>query len=1566
MLSINKKNYHCNPDDYDFIHIQEFCNLKIYKKIGELERYSGLLNDLTDIFSNPTLFIYGLKYSSFIANNCYSKYFHINIINDDDMIEYENTSINIDDLEMNSKVSIVNHYDGIDKNSILFLFDNQIIDDSISINKPLILCSEYEEYNNLYEYRYKLSKSNYFLYVSKEIYSLFLQEFHYYIDNNILNYDNLIHLCIMVKNGGDDFKNMLIQNLPIIDRWTILDTGSTDNTLQNINDILVGKKKGKLFQEPFINFRESRNRCLELSEYTCKYRIMLDDTYVIQGRCREFLEICRGDQFADSYSLLIKSGDTSYYSNRVTKSLNNLKYIYTIHEVIQKDDNVNVVIPDNWSWIFDMRSDYMEQRTMDRKRYDLEQLFLMVEEYPDDPRHLYYIAQTYNLLGEYEKAAEFFYKRAMHPIEGFDQEKVDALFEMTRQYNFQLNKPWDECEKWYKLVHEWDPERPEASYFLGIHYYLEGDMKTAYEYFTRGFKIGFPIHRQYSLKPTLSYHFLPKFLAQLCYQFNNPELGFQATSLFLKHNKPDDDEYENMLSFHNIFNMINSMPPLKDNPQIPHMPVFCFVADGGFKKWSGSSIIKEGVGGSETYIIEMARYIKKYTNYEVVVFCNCEQSEIFEGVKYLPLHQFLKYASELEIEHCIISRFAEYIPVAIRGYIKNIHLVIHDLTMSGNIIPVHSKIKNVFCLTEWHKRYFLERFSQFTNVSYGFHYGIDFTHFQYRNEPKINNSFIYSSFPNRGLLVLLRMWPRILNRYPDATLNIFCDMNNHWSNTNFPEEMNIIRGLLPDLQNKGVTNHGWVSKATLGQYWRQSQIWFYPCKFKETFCLTALEAALSKTFAITNNLASLEDTVGNRGVSIEGDVMEDEWQNKTFEVICEYMDNPEKMNEYIDKNYEWALEHSWENRAIKLLEHIHTFNPDEYDREIKITENPIYLENIGKLYCYEDDFMKHIFLKDGDWEPELNDIFKRYINKNSIVVDIGASIGINTIKMSKFAKKVYSFEPFTQSFELLNTNISINNLDNVETFNYGLGNEEKNIDKMWFGFLNKKKNMGTLRINKLYNLYNEPVDVNIKIKKLDNILNEPIDFIKIDVEGFENEVLLGAMNIITKYKPIIIMENWNIDNEYDILQNLGYSMFRLNENVLYIYFNKYDILKIGANTGKLKNDPFFTQINANHKCIFIEPIKEYYDELVNNYNDKCPNNNFIFLNEAISQNNDEITLYYPSKDNEYDKLPWWINQLASSNMEHIKNHGYLIKLDNIKMKPKTINDIIDEYKINELYILQIDTEGFDYEILMAMDLNKLRPKYIEFEHLHMDGHRTTGEKYKKLLKHFRKYGYTVKLKDEDDTILEYGYKYELDYTNMYNWTNDLPFGYNSKQTFLSMLDLIKNKNARILEVGTFSGTSLINMLEYLPDSEGTAIDKWMDYDEFFDNQLLNNLKNITKNKTEQLFYDNVKVARMEDRIEVLKGNSIDKLCELIEQKREFDFIYVDGSHLSYDTFVDCVLSWKLLSKEGILAIDDYEYKIDQNCSELEKPYEGINQFLKKYKGEYEVLNIGYRVFLRKI
>jgi len=1181
MLTFNKKTYQCNPEDFPTFRHDEYNSLKLYPILGKLERYSGLLYDLAEIIENPILYLCDLKYSSFMSNECHPFFNKIYILNDGNIDEFANTSLNISELKMQDKVEIINEVRNFNSEQIVYLhhFNNDYLILLLQ-SKPILLTTFDQNLKN----NYKLSNSEYYLYLNDSIHTRFLEQFHYYIKDNELDYDNLINLCIMVKNGGNDFKEMLERNLPIIDRWTILDTGSTDETLDNINNILVGKKKGKLYQEPFINFRESRNRCLELAGMKCKYNMMLDDTYVIEGELRDFLNTVRSDQFADSFSLLIKSNDTEYYSNRITITQYKLRYIYTIHEVIQGHNNINVVIPAHKSWILDLRSDYMEKRTMDRKKYDLQCLFDMIEEEPDNPRHLYYIAQTYNLLEEYEKAAEWFYKRAFHPNEGFDQEKIDALFEMTRMYNFKLNKPWSECEKWYKLVHEWDPQRPEASYFLGIHYYLEGNKEVAYEYMKRGFEIGFPIHRQYSLKPTLSYHFLPKFLAELCYTFQDYKLGQKACELFLQHNNRNDDQYQNMVDYYNMFRFINRMEPLQPTPIIPPKKVFAFVADGGFKKWSGSSILKEGVGGSETYIIEMARYIAKHSDYEVVVFCNCEEDEIFENVKYIRLDAFFYYISLMEIEHCVISRFSEYIMPAVIGYVKNIHLVVHDLTMSGNMIPFNNKLKNIFCLTEWHCDYFKSFFPQLQNIISPLHYGIDFKNFIFREyDKKIPHSFIYSSFPNRGLIVVLKMWPHILQRYPDATLHIFADLNNQWANTHYKEELTEIRRMINEeyKYEKSITLHGWVDKQTLGRYWRMSDIWFYPCKFKETFCLTALEAALSKTFAITNNLAALENTVGDRGIAIEGDVLTLEWQNRAFDAICTYIDSKEK-EVLVEKNHQWALTHSWEAQALKLLEKLNRTTDESKayntynDINSELTEKLLSINNVGNFIGYKHDYITNHINNNGDWEPELNDIFKEFINDKSTVIDIGAYIGTNTIKMAKLAKKVLSFEPYKKTFNILNSNLLINNVHNVELYNCALGNENKHIDKMWFpkmDVLNMGINMGTLRINRDTTLINDSVIVDFEMKRLDDIIdsnyNENIDLIKIDTEGCENEILNGAMNIILKHSPVIIIEN--VDNNMnDILTNIGYVLaYKFNENSVYKLADKFK--SNGLNYGGMYN-----------------------------------------------------------------------------------------------------------------------------------------------------------------------------------------------------------------------------------------------------------------------------------------------------------------------------------------------------------------------------------------------------------
>lgn len=171
------------------------------------------------------------------------------------------------------------------------------------------------------------------------------------------------------------------------------------------------------------------------------------------------------------------------------------------------------------------------------------------------------------------------------------------------------------------------------------------------------------------------------------------------------------------------------------------------------------------------------------------------------------------------------------------------------------------------------------------------------------------------------------IWPEIYAHQPKATLHIYSNIFNEWSNNVEPEKMNKINDLLnlylnrTDLNQFGIHYHGWVSKKLLAQAWKTASIWFYPCTFKETFRLTALEAAKSKTFVITNGLATLENTVSDRGIIIEGDPQTEEWKRNAIKELFYYMDdsNIGIKEQLIQKNYDWAHELTWKNQAEKLL-----------------------------------------------------------------------------------------------------------------------------------------------------------------------------------------------------------------------------------------------------------------------------------------------------------------------------------------------------------------------------------------------------------------------------------------------------------------------------------------------------------------------------------------------------------------------------------------------------------------------------------------------------------------------
>ena len=204
-----------------------------------------------------------------------------------------------------------------------------------------------------------------------------------------------------------------------------------------------------------------------------------------------------------------------------------------------------------------------------------------------------------------------------------------------------------------------------------------------------------------------------------------------------------------------------------------------------------------------------------------------------------------------------------------------------------------------------------------------------------------------------------------------------------------------------------------------------------------------------------------------------------------------------------------------------------------------------------------------------------------------------------------------------------------------------------------------------------------------------------------------------------------------------------------------------------------------------------------------------------------------------------------------------------------------------------------------------------------------------------------------------------------EYKGMYNWTNDIP--YKNKKFFLDTIDYFNNNypkfkyadKIKVLELGTYTGISLINIINNIPNSIGIGIDLWESYGE---NYLLQNIDSLNIYES---FINNIKTAGLENRIQGIKMSSTKALLKYIKNNEMFDFIYIDASHLLLDCYSDLILSWEILETNGILAIDDgYYYKTDESI--LNSPFEAINHFFKKYEEKYKLLHKDYIVFIQKL
>ena len=144
----------------------------------------------------------------------------------------------------------------------------------------------------------------------------------------------------------------------------------------------------------------------------------------------------------------------------------------------------------------------------------------------------------------------------------------------------------------------------------------------------------------------------------------------------------------------------------------------------------------------------------------------------------------------------------------------------------------------------------------------------------------------------------------------------------------------------------------------------------------------------------------------------------------------------------------------------------------------------------------------------------------RNVNINSIAIDIGANIGYYTLLLAKICKKVYAIEPDKMCFEILKKNVEENKLKNVILINKAVSDKKEKVE-----FFVDSENYGNGRIKIQRDCFGLPRNDVVLCDSLDNILiKEKIDLIKIDVQGWEAKVIMGAKKIIKKYKPIMFLE----------------------------------------------------------------------------------------------------------------------------------------------------------------------------------------------------------------------------------------------------------------------------------------------------------------------------------------------------------------------------------------------------------------------------------------------------------
>lgn len=202
-------------------------------------------------------------------------------------------------------------------------------------------------------------------------------------------------------------------------------------------------------------------------------------------------------------------------------------------------------------------------------------------------------------------------------------------------------------------------------------------------------------------------------------------------------------------------------------------------------------------------------------------------------------------------------------------------------------------------------------------------------------------------------------------------------------------------------------------------------------------------------------------------------------------------------------------------------------------RRLKLT-SPVIREILGQRMLLDpaQQGLDRDLLLNGIREPVATGHLMRLLENDDVFLDIGANIGYYTLMASRLSRKVYAVEPHPENFRRLKENLGLNGSTNVETFNLAFGSSETPLHLRCSGRSNWHSCQGALAGDKN--------TIEVPGQQVDTFLTnrEQPTFLKMDVEGYELEVLRGAVNTMRKVRGVFLEIHGDILNHCEIRETL--------------------------------------------------------------------------------------------------------------------------------------------------------------------------------------------------------------------------------------------------------------------------------------------------------------------------------------------------------------------------------------------------------------------------------------------